>query len=246
MKTERANLAQPVLVALVEMGAGRVVEKELERHGNQRFKELTLKQFCQLEKINLYSTCGISFTYAGWIEELLKLYSLQFCMPAALLDLYESLYNSENAIDDTMPIETEEDILDAAKILCTQSSLAFEETSSEAASSQSEPVSPEIPKEKPIFNEKAYKENLERELHRSPVCRSRLTDIGWNMYTTAKEAYMNQPWYMKLFFTHGQRAVRAAMDVIAVHEAFATTSEILSSDAEKYFFEHREEIQNPF
>ena len=42
MKTERANLALPVQIALAEMGAGRVIEEVLEEHGNQRFKELTL------------------------------------------------------------------------------------------------------------------------------------------------------------------------------------------------------------
>ena len=193
MKTERANLALPVQIALAEMGA--VIEEVLEEHGNQRFKELTLKQFCQLEKRNLYSTCGISFTYSGWIEELLKRYSLQFDMPVDILDMYELLYNAESE-EETPPIKTEEDFFKAVQNLGLQEprveQTANKEHEEAATPSKSEPC---------VFDEDQFKEELKREIHRSPICRSRLTDIGWNMYNTAKEAYLNQPWYIKLFLS---------------------------------------------
>ena len=40
-----------------------------------------------------------------------------------------------------------------------------------------------------LFNEELFKESLKRDLHAKPVGSQKLNDFGWQMYTSAREAY---------------------------------------------------------
>ena len=46
-----------------------------------------------------------------------------------------------------------------------------------------------------------FKECMKRDLHAKPMGDQKLNDFGWQMYTSAREAYLSQPWYVQLFYT---------------------------------------------
>ena len=96
-----------------------------------------------------------------------------------------------------------------------------------------------------LFNEELFKESLKRDLHAKPVGSQKLNDFGWQMYTSAREAYLSQPWYVRLFYSKVGRMKKAMLDTMAIHEVFVFTAAESCVAAEKYIHEHRKTIQFP-
>lgn len=96
-----------------------------------------------------------------------------------------------------------------------------------------------------LFNEELFKESLKRDLHAKPVGSQKLNDFGWQMYTSAREAYLSQPWYVRLFYSKVGRMKKAMLDTMAIHEVFVFTAAESCVTAEKYIYEHRKTIQFP-
>lgn len=96
-----------------------------------------------------------------------------------------------------------------------------------------------------LFDEEQFKECLKRDLHAKPIGDQKLNDFGWQMYTSAREAYLSQPWYIRLFYSKVGRMKKAMFDTMAIHEVFVFTAAESCVAAEKYIYEHRETIQLP-
>lgn len=96
-----------------------------------------------------------------------------------------------------------------------------------------------------LFNEELFKESLKRDLHAKSVGSQKLNDFGWQMYTSAREAYLSQPWYVRLFYSKVGRMKKAMLDTMAIHEVFVFTAAESCVAAEKYIYEHRKTIQFP-
>ena len=94
-----------------------------------------------------------------------------------------------------------------------------------------------------LFYEELFKECLKRDFHAKPVGGQKLNDFGWQMYTSAREAYLSQPWYIRLFYSKAGRMKKAMFDAMAIHEVFVFTAAESCVAAEKYMFEHRNTIQ---
>ena len=67
----------------------------------------------------------------------------------------------------------------------------------------------------------------------------------FSMYTSAREAYLSQPWYVRLFYSKAGRMKKAMFDTMAIHEVFVFTAADSCVAAEKYMFEHRNAIHIP-
>lgn len=72
-----------------------------------------------------------------------------------------------------------------------------------------------------LFDEELFKECLKRDLHAKPVGGQKLNDFGRQMYTSAREAYLSQPWYVRLFYSKAGRMKKAMFDTMAIHEETA-------------------------
>ena len=96
-----------------------------------------------------------------------------------------------------------------------------------------------------LFDEELFKECLRRDLHAKPVGGQKLNDFGRQMYTSAREAYLSQPWYVRLFYSKAGRMKKAMFDTMAIHEVFVFTAADSCVAAEKYMFEHRNAIHIP-
>lgn len=93
---------------------------------------------------------------------------------------------------------------------------------------------------KPSFAEKKFRDELKRKLHGSPMDGNRLNDLGWQRYLTVREAYLNQPWYVKCFCSRLTRVRRATKDALAIHEIFCLLATESCIDTERWNFEHKE------
>ncbi len=93
---------------------------------------------------------------------------------------------------------------------------------------------------RPVFDEKGFREELDRRLNASPLNGDRLDDLGWQRYQTVREAYLRQPWYMRWFGSRKARIRKAVGDATVIHDMFCRLVTENCIETERWHFEQRE------
>lgn len=93
---------------------------------------------------------------------------------------------------------------------------------------------------RPVFDEKGFREELDRRLNASPLNGDRLDDLGWQRYQTVREAYLRQPWYMRWFGSRKARIRKAVGDATVIHDMFCQLVTENCIETERWHFEQRE------
>ncbi len=181
-------------------------------------QRLSLFEFCTLTREEILLSNGMTPEKLLAIEQLLAEYSLRIGMPIAELKAYEDQYFKERP--------QEKDFYD----LCDK----MGEIPNGTHQNQ---------EEKPVFDEKAFREHLCRELHSNPLGNSRLSDLGWQRYQTVREAYLSQPFYVRWFGSYKTRMLRAVRTAFWVHEIFCQLVIEDSVKTEKWYVENRKTIR---
>ena len=93
---------------------------------------------------------------------------------------------------------------------------------------------------RPVFDEKGFREELDRRLNASPLNGDRLDDLGWQRYQTVREAYLRQPWYMRWFGSRKARIRKAVGDATVIPDMFCRLVTENCIETERWHFEQRE------
>lgn len=184
-------------------------------------KELSLREFCMLTEEKILSTEDMIPGKLSFIEWLLAKYSLRLGMSDTELEAYLNQYYRENP--------EEKEFYDLCDRMCRISPNADGANRSETTG-----------EEMPVFDEKTFREELDRELHSNPMKGTRLGDLGWLRYQTVREAFFRQPFYIRWFCPRQTRIKRAFRDAFYLHEAFCVLVTESCIAPERWYFENRE------
>lgn len=94
--------------------------------------------------------------------------------------------------------------------------------------------------DRPVFDEKNFKNKLNRELNSSPLSNNKLNDLGWQRYHTVREAYLRQPLLLRWFGSRKARIRKAIKDASAIHDMFCQLVTESCINTERWNFEHGE------
>lgn len=178
---------------------------------NPKIQKLTIREFCMLTREEVLSADGMTSDKLSAIERLLDEYSLRLGMSAGELDAYLNSYYQERP--------EEKKFYDLCDRMCATG------TASGA---------------KPAFDEEGFRAELNRRLHGNPLDGTKLSDLGWQHYLTVREAYLSQPWYMRMFASRLCRLQKAIKDAFWIYEGFCAFATDRCIASERWNFEHRE------
>lgn len=92
--------------------------------------------------------------------------------------------------------------------------------------------------DRPVFDEKDFKNNLNRELNSSPLDNNKLNDLGWQRYHTIREVYLRQPLLLRWFGSRKNRIKKAIKDASVIHDMFCQLATESCINTERWNFEH--------
>lgn len=211
MKTKRILIDLSLDYGMAHMGFESSLTRQEIAIDSPKLQKLTIREFCMLTREEVLSTDGMTADKLSAIERLLDEYSLRLGMSAEELDAYLDCYYQERP--------EEKKFYDLCDRLC--------ETGASLGSKSS-------------FDEEGFKTELNRKLHGNPLDGTRLSDLGWQHYQTVREAYLGQPWYIRMFASRLCRIQKAIKDAFWIYEGFCAFATDRCMDSERWKFEHRE------
>ena len=238
MERKKVAICLPLDLGLNTMLFGNIIEKQpLSIIKDLENVRLSLREFCMLTREEALLLDGMTPEGLAIIERLMEKYALRMGMSDEELDAYQDEYINESSGGKSFYRLCRKLFNEKPKTEAEASNEKLEETPGETWRETPEEIPAE---EKPVFPEESFREHLQRRLHGGPFDGNRMNDLGWQRYQTAREAYLNQPFYVRWFYSRNARVKRAFYEAFAIHEIFCNLAVESATETERWYFEHRE------